>query len=114
MKAFAIIAALSVSACGGMGTVFSEYSGIKPVSFVANGSTWRVFDKPGSLMITPSIAAAAASGLKDGAALGTTQTIKGQDYQDAAAVWLAGKGPDCRITSGGQLIPAQWQFLHTC
>lgn len=126
MKLFSMLAAatLTLAGCGGMATAISEYGSVKPVAFAHGGSTWRVYDKPddGRLMITPTIANSAASGVIGGATLGVagdpltgrSAGIPQNSFSAAATAWIKQHGASCRVTQGEVLVTPQWEFRYTC
>lgn len=107
---------LFLSGCAGVDSAM-QYDGINPVSFESGDSTWRIFDKPneGRVMITPSIAEAAAEGAMTGLTFGGFDSeIPKPVYQAAVAAWLGSTDRHCTITDGYKLIRPQWEFTYQC
>ena len=100
-----------MSGCSGMSYAIENYSGLKPVPFVAAGQTFRIFDKPaeGRLMITPSIGAAALQGATFGGAATAEMT-----YQIASQAYLDSTGRKCTAGDMKLVIQPQWETFYKC
>jgi hypothetical protein len=117
----ALGAALMLSGCASANYVMSEYSGVQLKHFeMAEGQTYRVFDKPeaNKLMITPSLDRAAGAGFVSGLTFGA---VPAQDnlgpkpeYERASLAYLASTGRTCRLIDGYIVIQGQWEFKYDC
>lgn len=118
-----MFAVIALSGCAGLGGAM-QYSDTKPVHFVHDGSTWRIFDKPGErrLMITPTVMDAAASGAIGGATFGIagdpftgrSAGIPRNKFSAAADAWVKRHGASCEITSEHLLVTPQWEYEYAC
>ncbi len=107
---FAAVAALSaLAACTGLNTAITEYSSVKPVQFAHDGSAYRVYDKPdhGKMMITPSIAGAAAYPWKEKPWMGQELV-----FADAAQAFVAPR--QCQVADVKKLITPQFEVTYAC
>lgn len=106
MRNILIAAALTLSACGNVGTVISDYGPVRPVTQVHNGIDWKFYDKPeeGRMMVAP-----------------TVNSIRTQDadlwtdsdlFLQAGQAYLAPRG--CTATSVKPLVKAQMEVAYTC
>lgn len=118
MRNLMVLAVLGVSACGGLNYAMTNYSGVETVHFANNGKTYRVFDKPeeGRLMITPTIADAAAAGAIQGATLGISGNPLGPqgEFRIAADAFVKSKNKSCTVTDGALVVSTQYEFFYTC
>lgn len=114
-----LLIGLALAGCSsGAQYAMREYSGVSAVPFtVEDDDVYRVFDKPAEsrLMITPSIAKAAAMGAVGGATMGIADVsgIK-PTYERAAVAYLASTGRHCRIVDGYLVQRPQWEFKYDC
>lgn len=115
-KIAAVASALLLSSCGNLGYIVKEYKGVKVIHHKAPDMEVRIFDRPdrGHLMITPTVAKAAALGAGTGITLGLW--APGMDpfpMQTAAKHYLDSTGRKTTITSGKLLVRPQWEFSYT-
>ena len=112
----AVAASLALSACGNVSYMMTEYKGVKVVHHHAPEMEVRIFDRPdhGRLMVTPTVARAAALGAGSGITLGIwTPGMDPFPMQAAAQHWLNSTGRNATITSGKLLAKPQWEFTYS-
>lgn len=100
--------ALTLGACAGAGTAVTRYGAVQPVSFVSEGTTYRVYDKPadGRMMITPSIADSAGWYAR------SYMFDPALEFAAAAQSFVAGRG--CHVTNAAALIGPQFEVSYSC
>lgn len=118
MRAIWGAAILLLAGCGGMSYAIEHYSGIKPVSFNTAGKTYRVYDKPNEnrLMITPSLADAAAAGAIQGATFGLSGNPLGPqgEFRMASQAFLNARSGNCQVLDGSLVVHPQYEFFYAC
>jgi hypothetical protein len=95
------------------------YGGVEIKSFTIDGDdAYRIFDRAdlSQLVITPSLANAAAMGAVRGVTLGIVETLpRGNRFEPAVLGYLASTGRQgCRIVSSDLVQQPQWEFKYDC
>lgn len=116
-----LIVALPLCGCAGgqaMQYAMSEYGGVPVQTHATAEDNYRIFDKPesGKLMITPSMAKAAAGGLVAGSTLGLADANEAltRPMTVAAQSYLASTGRQCRITATELIVKPQYEVKYDC
>ncbi|MBS0233463.1 MAG: hypothetical protein JSR99_08245 [Proteobacteria bacterium] len=108
---------IGVSGCASMNYIMQAYDGVPVQQVATQYDTFRVFDKPaeGRMMITSSLASAAAQGFAGGLLLNPTVTATPKPvFEEAAQAYLKQTGRNCKITDGYLLVNPQWEFKYSC
>lgn len=93
------------------------YSDVPVQQVTTQYDTFRVFDKPAEnrMMVTSSLASAAAQGFTGGLLLNPTVTATPKPvFEEAAQAYLKQTGRNCKIVDGYLLVNPQWEFKYSC
>lgn len=101
---------LSLSACGNVGSVISDYGSVRPVTQQHEGIDWKFYDKPeeGRMMVAPTV----ASVRQISAAKQREKLTDPALFFEAAQAHLAPRG--CTAASVKPLVQAQMEVAYTC
>jgi len=112
-----VAACLATCGCASMNYIMQAYDGVPVQQVSTQYDTFRVFDKPAEnrMMITSSLASAAAQGFTGGLLLNPTVTATPKPvFEEAAQAYLKQSGRNCKITDGYLLVNPQWEFKYSC
>jgi len=110
-------AGVATSGCASFSYITQAYNGVPVQQVSTQYDTFRVFDKPteNRMMITSSLASAAAQGFTGGLLLNPTATASPKPiFEEAALAYLKQTGRNCKIMDGYLLVNPQWEFKYSC